>query len=66
MAKPFNRQAHKMVKPTQTIRRQQPANSLSAFDHFGELALKALIRLRKHGSSTNIVTFTFSKVKKLD
>ena len=33
-------------------------NSLSAFDHFGELALKALIRLRKHGSSTNIVTFT--------
>ena len=58
MAKPFNRQPHKMVKPTQTIRRQQPANSWSAFDHFGELALKALIRLRKHGSSTNIVTFT--------
>ena len=32
-----------MVKHTQTIRRQKPTNSLSVFDHFVRLALKALI-----------------------
>ena len=31
---------HKMVKHTQTIRRQQPTNCLSVFDHFVGLALK--------------------------
>ena len=30
----FKRQPHKMVKHTQTIRWQQPANCLSVFDHF--------------------------------
>ena len=29
-----------MVKHTQTIRRQQPMNCLSVFDHFVGLALK--------------------------
>ena len=36
------RQIHKIVKHTQTIRRQQPTNCLSMFDHFGGLALKGL------------------------
>ena len=31
-----------MVKHTQTIRLQQPANCLSVFDHFVNLALKGL------------------------
>ena len=31
-----------MLRHTQTIRRQQPANSLSVFDHFVELALEGL------------------------
>ena len=31
-----------MVKPTQTIRWQQPMNCLSVFDHFVGLALKGL------------------------
>ena len=34
-----------MVKHTQTIRRQQPTNCLSVFDHFVVLALKGLSRL---------------------
>ena len=29
---PFKRQLHKMVKHTQTFRRQQPTNCLSVFD----------------------------------
>ena len=29
-----------MIKHIQTIRQQQPTNSLSVFDHFAELALK--------------------------
>ena len=33
---------HKMVKHTQIIRRQQPTNCLSVFDHFVGLALKGL------------------------
>ena len=32
-----------MVKHTQTIRRQQPTNYLSVFDHFVGLALEGLI-----------------------
>ena len=32
-----------MVKHIQTIRRQQPTNCLSVFDHFVKLALKGLI-----------------------
>ena len=38
----FKRQPHKMVKRTQTIRRQQPMNCLSVFDHFAGLTLKGL------------------------
>ena len=33
-----------MVKQTQTIRRQQPTNYLSMFDHFAGLALKGLMK----------------------
>ena len=33
-----------MVKHTQTIRQQQPANRLSVFDHFVGLAYKELTR----------------------
>ena len=32
----------KVVKHTQTIRRQQPTNCLTVFDHFVDLALKPL------------------------
>ena len=32
-----------MIKHTQTIPRQQPANCLSVFDHFVGLTLKGLI-----------------------
>ena len=35
----FKQQPHKIVKHTETIRRQQPTNRLIAFDHFGGLAL---------------------------
>ena len=41
---PFKCQSHKMVKHTQTIRRQEPTKCLSAFDHFVGLALKGLRR----------------------
>ena len=34
----FKRQPHKMVKHTQTIRRQIPMSCLSVFDHFMGLA----------------------------
>ena len=34
-----------MVKHTQTIRRQQPTNCLSVFDHFVGLALKGWFRI---------------------
>ena len=37
---PFKRQAHKVVKHTQTIRRLLPTSCLSVFDHFVGLALK--------------------------
>ena len=39
---PFTRQTHKMVKHTQTIRRQQGTNCLSVLDHFVGLVLKWL------------------------
>ena len=39
---PLKRQPHKMVKHTQAIRRQQPTNCLTVFDHFVVLALKGL------------------------
>ena len=36
----FRHQPHKMVKHTQTIRRQQPTNCLNVFDHLVGLALQ--------------------------
>ena len=38
----FKQQNHKIVKHTQTIRRQKPTNCLSVFGHFVGLALKEL------------------------
>ena len=43
LSEPFKRQPHKMVKHTQTIRRQKLTNCLSVFEHFVGLALKGLI-----------------------
>ena len=40
--KPLSAQPYKMIKHTQTIHRQQPANCLSVFDHCVGLALKGL------------------------
>ena len=40
---PFKRQRHKMVKYTQTIRRQQRTSCLSVFDHFVGLVFKGLL-----------------------
>ena len=45
---PFKRQPHKMVKPTQTIRRLLPTNCLSVFDDFVELVLQGLKARMKH------------------
>ena len=39
---PFKLQPHKMVRHTQTIRREQPTNCLSVFDHFVGLERKWL------------------------
>ena len=41
------RQPHKIVKHTQTIRRQQTTNCLSVSDHFVGLVLKELPILKK-------------------
>ena len=41
-AKTFNRQPHKIVKHTQTIRRKSGQIVLRVFDHFVGLALKGL------------------------
>ena len=38
----FTCQSHKIVKHNQKIRRQQPTNCLSVFNHFVGLALKEL------------------------
>ena len=43
LTSPFKRQPHKIVKPTQIIRRLLPTNCLSVIDHFVGLALKGLI-----------------------
>ena len=39
---PFKRQSQKMVKHTQTVRRQFATNCLSVFDHFVKLTFKGL------------------------
>ena len=67
------RQPHKMVKQTQTIRRQQPTNCLSVFDYFMGLALKWLKDvqhpaterlLTKHLTSSHIEKPSFGGVLK--
>ena len=49
----MKRQAHKMVKHTQTTRRLFPTNCLSVFEHFVEVALEGLI-LEFNGRISNI------------
>ena len=44
-----------MVKPTQKIRRQQPTNFLSVFDHFVELELKGLAKKFLEITKTNLI-----------
>ena len=48
LTKPFKHQPHKIVKYTQTIRRQQPTNCLIACDRFVGLALKGLNFYKKY------------------
>ena len=46
-----------MVKHTQTIRRQQPMNYLSVFDHFVGLRLKGLrwgVKVTSHAELTKV------------
>ena len=43
----LSRQPRKIVKHTQTIHREKPANYLSVFDHFLGLALKELIEFER-------------------
>ena len=45
MTSPFKGKALKMVKDTQTIRRQWPTNCLSVSDHFERLALEGLKKI---------------------
>ena len=52
---PFKQQPHKMVKRIHTICRRQPANCLSAFDHFVELALKRLTWPYEHITWNEII-----------
>ena len=53
-----------MVEPTQTIRWLLPANSLSVFDHFVELALKVLINSLKFAQE--IIIFEKSTTLKME
>lgn len=43
LLKSFDKLSHKMVKHTLTIRRQQPTNYCSVFDHFVGFGLKGLM-----------------------
>ena len=62
----FKRQSHKMVKHTQTVRREQPTKCLSVFDHFVNLALKrltfGLFELHSHVPNCRGVIFNFRKI----
>ena len=51
-----------MVKHTQTIRRQQPTNCSSVFDHFVGLAIKILKTWMPH-KQADLGTFKTSMVK---
>ena len=56
---PFKYQTHKMVKHTQTIRRQQPTNCLSVTNHLVGLALKGLRSFRHHQSTLYIIDIEY-------
>ena len=58
---PLSVKTHKMVKYTQAICRQQPANCLSMFGHFMGLALKGLMEsfLAKYEVLNNLPEFIF-------
>ena len=43
-----------MIKHTQAIRRQQPTNYLSVFDHFVKLALKGLMAFNSYQANISI------------
>ena len=47
-----------MVKQTQLIRRQQPTNCLSVFDHFVKLAFIGLTGLEGKGTLTSFKLIT--------
>ena len=47
-----------MVKHIRIIRRQQPANCLSVFDHFVGLALKGLINVLISSQTSLKIVFT--------
>ena len=54
-----------MVKHTQTIRKQQPTNYLSVFDHFMGLALKGLISMQSPSGDnfeTESLTYPVPKI----
>ena len=46
-SEPFRRQTLKMVKHTQTVRRQKPRIHVSVFNHFVGLALKGYLRYKR-------------------
>ena len=52
-----------MDKHAQTIRRQQPTNYLSVFDHFVELALKGLNSTQQWVNNEVITSATLDQMK---
>ena len=54
----FKPQPPKMVRQTQVIRLQQPANCLSLFDHFVGLGLKGLIKSQKIHKNLSKISFS--------
>ena len=58
---PLSSNPVKMVKHTQTIRRQQPTNYLSVFDHFVGLVLKGLKSiLQDHPGYEPMILLTYN------
>ena len=53
----FKRRPHKMIKHTGTIRRKQPTNGLSVFDHFVGLELKGLKMSLSRDDQKNLENF---------
>ena len=62
---PLSANPTQLVKYTQTIRRQQPTNCLSVFDHFEGLGLKGLIvntfSRGNRDSESTLCTFFYPK-----